>query len=782
MKNYSFVHENGNLDDDDLFFGKSKSEIITMEKIEKMVEEEEEKGKTKSIEKIDVINEEPNEKENKEKGKKIEKVDPFASSEGETKYGHGVKLNNLNSVLDYIILLVESQKNDISQLDLSMFLIKYATKTKNPIPEKIRKKILEGFINLLKYFGDYKSKRKELITKNCDKFNIHNLSKKTLGPNDSYFIYISNLLSDFLNSKEYRFNEDELYKLESAAQRTQFIMIKIKIAELSKKYGECLEIFFEQENQKSKENVFNWLEVKFQDFIEAINEEERNKRESEVKENKINILQKDYDTFTKAVIIKAFDLAKLRLDKTKKILGNYFDNNKKLKVYNSVSGDPRIQFEILEQLLYQPLEQMIEEENLNDNIEDEEKNIDLFKIYVKNKSDKNSYKDEKKNREEFDKLLLDQINLLKVLNRKKEIINYLEKNIKQYPNYPLREALKECVESDIIDSAVYIYQTLGESKSALKYTKQHLDKSFEKYLKNNTDDKDFLEKLQVCIDICRKNSESLMKKEINEKGKSYSEGDEGEELWFDLLKKLYEYEGKIEQNKKIDENNKKVIKTCLQKSIEDLLREICSYVSLQKLIKHLTKEERAQYKEFKSILESMLRSNKSFDRVLNSVLVILKDSIDNREMERKEKTEKGNNYEYIQCDVCKKNYNKDEKILLFGCGHQSHEECCYKRKLNEDGKNKNKIILDDNEENYVKECELCRKNKIEKKNKWAGEKENIKKNQNQNVINDDTSVNENVIKSTLDNKKDAKSGKKKDFFKKLSKYDKSYKNVTSMFY
>ena len=91
-----------------------------------------------------------------------------------------------------------------------------------------------------------------------------------------------------------------------------------------------------------------------------------------------------------------------------------------------------------------------------------------------------SYKEEKKNREEFDKLLLDQIKLLKILNRRKEIINYLEKNIKQYPNYPLREALKECVESDIIDSAVYIYQTLGESKSALKYTKQHLDKSFEK--------------------------------------------------------------------------------------------------------------------------------------------------------------------------------------------------------------------------------------------------------------------------------------------------------------
>ena len=765
---------------DNLDFKQSKSEIITDERI-KQFKEEEERMKTKSIDKVEVISKEaplitPSDK--KEKDKKNEIINPFATSEGETKYGQGVKLNNFNSVLEYIILLVESQKKYLYQLDLSTFLIKYAVETKNPIPENLRKKILEGFINLLKFFSDYRAKRKDLIAQKSDKFNIHNLSKKILGSSDPYFNYISKLLNGFLKSKESTFSEEELYKLQSPAQRTQFTEIKVKIAELSKKYGECLEIYFKEENPKLREEVFNWLDLKFQYFIDSINDE-KNKRDNEIKENRLNQLEKDYNAFTKAVIMKSFDLAKLRCDKTKKIVGKYFDNSNKLKVYRCLNEDPEIQFEFLSQLLYE-YEELNEEENLNDNNEDEEKVIDMFKLYVNNKSDKNSIKEEKKVREEFDKLLLDQIHLLIVLRRKPEIIKYLERNIKNYQNYPLREALKECVENDITDSAVYIYQTLGENRSALKYTKENLDKSFEKYIHNNTDNKDFLNKLKICMDICRKNSESLMKKETNdkEKGKKFNER---EELWFDLLKKLYEFEERLEKDKKIDGNNKKNILETLEKSIEGLLREMCSYVSLQNLVRYVTEDERAQYKEFKSILESMLRSNTSFDRVLNSVSAILKDSIDNSESERKKKILKGNNYEYKKCDVCKKNYNKDEKILLFGCGHQSHEECCYKRKLKDNSKNKNKIIIsDEEEEKCVNECEICRKNKIEKKRKLDMENENNKNAQNQNVINEET--NEIIDKSPLDNKKAFKLINKKEKFRKLAKYDKNYKDITSMFY
>ena len=721
-------------------------------------------------------------KDNKEKVK----IDPFASSKGGTKYGLGVNLNDLNSVLEYIIKLVESQPSDLSRLDLDTFLIKYASKSENTIPDKIRKKILEGYIHLLKYFSDYRIKRKELIAQNNDKFNIHNLSKKSLSPQDPYFITISDLLTDLFNSKHYRFKEDELYKLESAAESTQFTTLKIKISELSKKYSECLNIFIRQENQELRENVFIWLEEKFQFFIESINEEknkkenmieEKNKNRINEKENKLNILEKDYTKFMNAVISKAFDLAKIKLDKTKTLVGQYMDNSKKLKVYENLKDDPQIQFEFLEQLLYQPIEEMNEDELLNDNIIEEQQqnsNIDLFKLYIKNRNDKKNNKEEKKIHEEFDKLLLDQIHLLTVLKRRQDILVYLKKNIKLYQNFPLREALKECVESDITDSAIYIFQTLGENRSALNLTKLNLEKSFKKYIRNGVDNKDFLDKLEICIKICRDNSESLMKKEATEKGRKYIEG---EELWFDLLKKLYEFEGDLE-TEKIDENNKNILKTDLQKIIEDLLREMCSYVSLQNLVGYVTKnQERAQYKEFKSILESMLRSNISFDRVLNIVMVILKDSIDNSELVRKKLTSRGNNYSYKKCDVCNKPYknSKNEIIYCFGCGHQSHENCCYKRTIN------NNIIItskEDEDSNFIPECEVCRKNNIEKKNKWDYGEENNKN--IEKIMDEDTDIVKN--NSSIDKVKSFKFGNKKDKLRKITKYDNNYQNEISMFF
>ena len=51
------------------------------------------------------------------------------------------------------------------------------------------------------------------------------------------------------------------------------------------------------------------------------------------------------------------------------------------------------------------------------------------------------------------------------------------------------------------------------------------------------------------------------------------------------------------------------------------------YVRIQKLISYVTeKQEKAEYKEYKTILETMLRWNNSFDRVLYSVMTILKTS------------------------------------------------------------------------------------------------------------------------------------------------------------
>ena len=258
---------------------------------------------------------------------------------------------------------------------------------------------------------------------------------------------------------------------------------------------------------------------------------------------------------------------------------------------------------------------------------------------------------------------------------------------------------------------------------------------------------------------------------------------EGEELWFELLKRLYEFEDELEKKdpKEIDEANKKTIQTTLQKGIEDLLKKMCEYVSIQNLVNNVTEnQERAQYKEFKNILESMLRSNTSFDRVLHSVMAILKDSIENSESKRKKVTSKGNNYNYKNCDVCNKHFvnSREEIIYCFGCGHQSHEKCSYKKKIKNE--KDNRIILNeaDDEYNCIIECEVCRKNKIENRNKYENEEENLK-----NVEKDKDEDEETIkFKSPSDKSKSFKFGNKREKLKKIDRYDNNYQNEVSMFF
>ena len=732
---------------------------------EKKEEKKDEESEEDSDEKSDEEKEEEDKKEKEEEKKESNEIninfDPFALKDKTTNFGTGVKLNDLNSVLQYIIKLVESQSSSISNLDLYIFLIKYVTIGSEKIDEKIREKILEAFIYCLKYFLEYPMKRKDLIAKNEDKFNIHFLSKKTIDTQNQFFISITNMLSDLIDSNNIQFKEEELFKIKLASGKP-FNFINIKIAELSKNYKYCLELFLEEENKKSKEKIFDWIDDKFKYFNEEANNTNENK--------------KYYDNFIKAIIDLIYELVKLNKDVTKKIVAKYFKNDEKLEVYKKLKMLPQEQFEFLELLLYQKLEQIIEEEENNpkENGEQQPKNIDLFELYMSDINNNNyNLNQEKIIREQFDKLFIDQIRLLIRLNRKDEVIKYLKKDIPYYPTFPLREALNICIENSLFEAAIYIYQVLNENRESFDLTIQILEKSFDEFKQfPEKGEPDFLNKLNLSIQICKENSESLLKKDTKDKQKKDSDS-EGEELWFDLLQKLYEFEDVVEKIK----NNEK-LKETLQKGKDKLLKEISSYVGIQKLISYVTeKQEKAEYKEYKSILEAMLRSNNSFDRVLYSVMAILKNSIENAESIRKKVTSKGNNYNIKKCDVCSQFFQntKDEIVYFFGCGHQSHEKCCYKKKINS---NKNRIILnkkEENDESFLPECEVCRKNKIENRANRDDDYEEF-------ILNENREVTDNIIISKENIKMKAfKFGNKKDKFKKLEKYDMKYQNEVSIF-
>ena len=223
---------------------------------------------------------------------------------------------------------------------------------------------------------------------------------------------------------------------------------------------------------------------------------------------------------------------------------------------------------------------------------------------------------------------------------------------------------------------------------------------------------------------------------------------QGDKLWFDLLKTLYNFEEKS-KGKKAEKN--------ISENIEDLLRKMCLHVSLQNIIETVTEMQKgAQYKEFKNILGDMLRSNNSFNRILENTKLILKNSTVKSEEERNQSSIRGNCFNNKICDVCHKIFMKSnrEVISCFGCGHQSHKKCTFKN-------------------NNFEECVICRREGI-------GEEEFL--NDNIIKINNEEKEGNNIIegakKEIKKNKKDGHKsfmfGIRDDKIKKLKDFDKKY--------
>ena len=715
-----------------------------------------------------------------------------------------IKYNDINNVLLYIIKLTEEENNYLCNQDLDNLLIKYASNCQNfsDIPELIKNKIFNSVNNLLKFLSNYAIIRHDLIKNNkkIDKFNCHCLSANKIDINNPYFSKISKNLLALLNSEIYIFSQNELLEFSKSIENMPFTLIKIIIEELLKNYDECLKIFLEKKNEKITDEMYDWLDKKFSNFNEVFDEEknkineeinnieknadknkENNNKEDnpliEIKDNeiiekgkKMEIMKNELNILRNVVIENIEDLAKININNTKNLIEKYFLNKDKLIIVEKLKKNPELQLEFLNQLINPNNPSYSDKIDIEEDIIDKQYNsyfaLNLLfnKIYIKEKESIRL----KKVQEHFEKLFLQQISLLINLKKTNIILKYLEFNIKLYPNYPLRLILKECIENSILDATIFLYQSLGESKNALNLNKTNLERSFYAYLKDELyDDKtEFMLKLEICINICKENSESLTKRDIIEDTRETQK--EGEDLWFNLLETLYKYEEDCENNKEVNisQYRRKKVQNTLKKCIEDLLKKMCLFVGIQNLVEYVTENQnRAQYKEFKSILESMLRTNTSFNRVINNTMTILKSAINIYDNERKKVIQKGNNYNYKKCDVCQELFdkNKNDLISYFGCGHQSHKKCCYKKKLNkEESKNGNE---------YVDECMICHQNEMDEESdeKKEKEKEIILKN-----------IDEIDNKEIDDKRREIRT--KNEKIKKLTKYDKIFENEMSMFY
>ena len=776
--------------DNNIYFAKSKlssTQMLWTNNDKFGIKENKQNGENKNEEK---------KFENQSEGKNIENKKDENTPQTNENQENKLNLNDINNVILYIIKITESESGFFNRQDLGSFLIKYISKTKNLsiIPETIKYKAIQSYISCLSYFKNYKKLRSTLIKDKEDKFNCHSLYKETIDSNDFYYTEVYKTLRELLDSN-YTFTDKELEELFSAADETPFTSIKIKIAELSKNYPQCLSIYIKQKDEKLTEDIFTWLERVFQKLFEIQDNEENKEKTKEIEKKNLTELH----ILQQSVIEKITELGEISTDKTKKIVRKFFPSSDKLNILNKLDTSPKLKYSLLIQLLYPNEDDSNDEEDSenNNNNDSQAKNyFDLFKVNCEeNTKDNIKEREEKKIKEQFEKLIITQIELLITLNDTDEILSCTKKNIKLYTIsvYPLQKVLDLCIKKNIIDTAVYIYQIEGDNRGALELTKKSLLEAFYNYLENDDENekskKYFLNKLEICINICKENSEILSKKNVGESHIKET-NKEGEDLWFNLLENLYDFQGKCENTKIIIEKNdikktinitekkQKKVRETLQERIEDLLKQMCLYVSIQNLITSVSeKGSRAQYKEFKSILESMLRTNSSFDRVLNSIMTILQKSIENSENERMDVTLKGNNYNYEKCDVCHQPFqnNKYEIIYFYGCGHQSHDYCCYE---NDDSEEEKNMI-------GKPQCKICHQNEI--KSVGFNEK-NEDEDKNKNIEGSE----ENEMKKieihkgrgplSKDEIRNMKYGNKKDKMKKLNQIDKKDDEKMSLFY
>ena len=123
----------------------------------------------------------------------------------------------------------------------------------------------------------------------------------------------------------------ELGKLKDSSDKTEFNSIKIRIFELLKEYEKCLDIFINEKTEKAKENVFPWLEEKFEDFTNEIKKEEEEEEKKNKKDNKKDNKKKkkhnpkeDIMRLKAAVITKIKELANIKIEKAKKNIRKLF--------------------------------------------------------------------------------------------------------------------------------------------------------------------------------------------------------------------------------------------------------------------------------------------------------------------------------------------------------------------------------------------------------------------------------------------------------------------------
>ena len=375
--------------------------------------------------------------------------------------------------------------------------------------------------------------------------------------------------------------------------------------------------------------------------------------------------QKDkYDKLIKIIKDNIINLARISIKDFYDLFKNIFCKEKK-EIIKKLNTDKTLQFNLVD-LTVQSFTKFDEEGEITIDIEEND------------------------DEDELRYLLELQIKLLCDLKKFDEIVPALKKSI----YYPLKECFNYCKEAGAYEACIYLYLKEGNYEKALKLSCDKLSKVF-KGLTNNIDEENNEEKQKELF--------NEFDKYLND-GKNICEDNLQEDLWFELLQILYEFEKNSEsllESNKSDEKKNLFSQELYQKmlqEIKDLLERMSSYVSISRIIEVVTeKNKNAGFKEFRELLIKILNNYDNLSNILLSARRLLSNLVLENEYSFQSLNLQGELLQVDKCDKCHKvidiNAKTKGEILAFLCNHVYHKTCVsqYKR---------------------VYECPLCRELEI----------------------------------------------------------------------
>lgn len=541
--------------------------------------------------------------------------------------GKNLEKIDIKIVIETILNKVNSFNNILISDDFNEFILKINS----------GKQILskDYIINSVNYFLNFKEKNGEREGAE-DFFGFHQY--KVLNDEEKIEKYSSDI-NAVLERYKNKLDKKELNKILVIADKNQFPLVCIQILKLINDNIKCLDVYLDNNKIKNKEfKVFEFIN----NFMSKSGKDEKKNYEIEV--------------------IKRVDkLAELSVDKLVNMSIKWF-NKDQLTIIEKLSTNNEIKLKYITEYI-----KYYKENNINED------------------------KDKINQEDHYYKILINHIETLCKMEKKKDILKLL----KEDQLYLNNECLKICLKNNVFDAAIYIYMHQQNFTDALNLCKKEITNSIDNlikiYTENNLNDinkqelfSEHDEIISKCCFICEKESEELPKKDRKK-------------IWFDMLEFLYNKIEMTNTKQKKTKINMDEIKTKISEDINNFIIKMYPHTDMKSLLNEIYKKtEMTDFKGINNILNSFVKEQIIYKEIFNKIKSLIDYTISDNYKEKTKHNIKGIQYLLDKCNFCHRLFEDNENILLLNCGHIVH-------------KNKNCCFTSYNQYNT---CKICYNNKL----------------------------------------------------------------------